>query len=79
MEGSPTPSTDGLHRPVKCAQAASKDLETHQQQSDLFPIQYALWMWLSYVITAFVYNIVSRQRWTLFTKTDRLDSIVITL
>ncbi len=34
MEGRP-PSTDGLHRPIKFAQAASKGLETHQQQLDL--------------------------------------------
>lgn len=35
MEGRLTPSTDGLHRPIKFAQAASKGLETHQQQLDL--------------------------------------------
>lgn len=35
MEGRPTPSTDRLHYPIKFTQAASKGLETHQQQLDL--------------------------------------------
>ncbi len=35
MESRPTLSNDGLHHPIKFAQAASKGLETHQQLLDL--------------------------------------------